>query len=79
MDCKEATLLIEQKAEKRLSPVLLLKLKVHQVMCKVCAYYETQSKLIAKALHQNQEVEDTEVLKSLKEKIMKRVIEDEKS
>lgn len=77
MNCKEATLLIEQKAEKPLPPILWLKLKYHQMKCKVCAYYETQSRLLAKALNQSKSKHKNEELKSLEEKILKKVLKDD--
>lgn len=48
--CKEATLLSSKSEETKLSIGDLVKLKMHLTMCKVCANFDSQVKLLMEAV-----------------------------
>lgn len=48
ISCKEATYLLVQKEEVKLTLSQRFKLKLHMVLCKVCALFERQSVFIGK-------------------------------
>lgn len=70
INCKEATLLIEKKQEAPFGVGEKVKLAFHLAVCKVCAIYEKQSKLMDAVLKKKTETEpDLETIQKLKEKI----------
>lgn len=52
-NCKKATLLIEKKNERRISPLEQLELGLHLIGCSVCRLYKKQSQLIDQMLGQS--------------------------
>ena len=52
-NCKKATLLIEKKNEKQISPFEQLELRLHLIGCSVCRLYNKQSQLIDQMVGQS--------------------------
>jgi hypothetical protein len=53
LSCQKATELIEKKMYFRLSKVENIQLHMHKSMCEACTNYENQSKILDKALSEN--------------------------
>lgn len=72
ISCKEATLMIEKGQEHHIGLANKLKLAFHLAVCKVCAIYSKQSKLIDRALkQQSKRSMPAEELDSFKQQIKK--------
>ncbi len=50
INCKDATLMSSMSEDSKLSFSDLLKLKLHLTMCKVCANFDSQVKLLIEAV-----------------------------
>jgi hypothetical protein len=76
VSCKEATQLIEKKTMATLSLKEGLQLNFHVMMCKVCAAYRRQSRLIdAFFIAKNKPEKENEVIQNteLKERILSKM------
>lgn len=47
ISCKEATLLVQKKEERKLSFGETVKLRIHNMLCGICSLFEKQSNYIA--------------------------------
>lgn len=74
ISCKHATELIERNQEEELSLKEKIQLRFHNFLCRVCAIYEKQSKMLSKLLTQNankkMSVTKERDIEHLKEKII---------
>lgn len=66
ISCKEATYLTVKKEEKSLTLSERLKLRIHMLLCKVCAlfgqqshYISTQAKQVEEQCNPNEKLDDT--------------------
>ena len=50
INCQEATMLGSKRIETTLTPLEILKLKCHYLICKPCKYFSTQVKIIQNSL-----------------------------
>lgn len=55
ISCDKATELVEKKSSIGISLIELIQLRFHNLICKGCKIYETQSKLIDNYLKKNSE------------------------
>ncbi|MDP2175459.1 MAG: anti-sigma factor [Bacteroidota bacterium] len=73
ISCKEASELIEMKQASKLSFSKSLSLKIHLIICKTCALYEKQSKIINKAIGKYLDSNTPEKNEMLKKKIISKL------
>ncbi|MCU0439965.1 MAG: hypothetical protein MUC49_18930 [Raineya sp.] len=72
LTCKKATELVEKKQNKRISFVENIQLKLHIWICKACAIYEKQSKIIQSFLHK---ISSNQATQKLSEESKKKILE----
>ncbi|KOY85669.1 hypothetical protein AD998_05450 [bacterium 336/3] len=72
LTCKKATELVEKKQNKRISFKENIQLKLHLWICKACAVYEKQSKIIQSFL---QKVTQKNISEKLSEESKKKILE----